>query len=99
MFQVVVVIGFLIAVGAVAGMLARLVTFDRFELSIPRTIALGTVGAAVASVAQWWVLTPAARETDHSTWWVAVLGAVAAMGIYRAWVPVRNTTRTSGNAS
>lgn len=92
MLHLVIAIGFLVAVGAVVGLLARLVTFDRFQLSLPRTIALGTVGAAIAPVVQWWVLTPEARQADHSSWLVPVLGAIAAMAIYRAWVPARTGT-------
>ncbi|WP_111768251.1 GlsB/YeaQ/YmgE family stress response membrane protein [Nakamurella deserti] len=87
MLHLVIALGFFVAVGAVVGLLARFITFDRFRLSLPRTIALGTIGAAVAPLVQWWVLTPEARATDSSSCLVSVLGAIAAMAIYRAWVP------------
>lgn len=91
MLHILIAIGFVIAVGTVTGLVARLVTLDRFHLSLPTTIALGTVGAVVAPVVQWWVLTPEARTTDHASWLVSILGAIAAMGIYRAWLPSDRT--------
>lgn len=95
MLHLIATIGFVVAVGAVVGLIARLITFDRFRLSLPKTIALGTLGAVVAPLVQWWVLTPEARLTDTGSGWiVSILGAIAAMGIYRAWVPARSADRT-----
>ena len=93
MIHILATIGFFIAVGAVVGLIARLVTFDRFRLSLPMTIALGTLGATVGPIVQWWVMTPEARSTTNGSWLVSVLGAVAVMAIYRAWHPV-TTGRT-----
>ena len=99
MLHLILAIGFLVAVGTVVGLLARLITLDHFRLSLPKTIALGTLGAAVAPVVQWWVMTPEARQTVNSSWIVSILGAVAAMAIYRAWVPARTTAATGTQAA
>ncbi len=94
MLHLVVALAFFVAIGAVVGLVARLITFDRFRLSLPKTVALGTLGAVVGAVAQWFVLTPEARDTQSGTaWFAAVLGAVATMALYRTWFPATTAKR------
>ena len=88
MLHIIVTLAFLVAIGAIVGLLARLLTFDRFRLSLGATVALGTLGAVVGGFTQWFVLTPEARDTQYGTGWLsAILGAIAVMALYRVWFP------------
>ena len=85
-----------IAIGAVAGIIAKALYPGAENIGIVLTILLGIAGALLGGFVAWIVGAgdPIDEFFDISTWLGATAGSVLLLAIYRALFGARRTTRT-----